>query len=286
MKTKLNFDKTYHTSIISEHELKAEDIVDGCSISNETQQKSMADENKQKLVHNIIKDNILNFKKKRTIERKVVENIVSEFIREEFNISDIKHIYSIILNNKDFFANLIQASAQRYKNEKDNQNKNKLGIKQKTWKPSTNLKYNSEQHEEMPYKKYAYTPCLLRKNRPKNEKEFERYIDGLDKVVWWSKNGNSGQMNFGVSYINDESETHIFYPDYIIKTKNNVYILDTKDGIYYNDCGPKAKALYEYCKKKRYISGIVKKVGSVWKVNSGKKFDHTKEDQLKVLRIR
>lgn len=53
-------------------------------------------------------------------------------------------------------------------------------------------------------------------------------------IVWngYTKNGDAGQQYLSIVYVNGIRKQWLFYPDYIIKTKdNNVWIIETKGGM-------------------------------------------------------
>ena len=51
-------------------------------------------------------------------------------------------------------------------------------------------------------------------------------------MEWIYKNGDAGQQYLSIVYVNGIRKQWLFYPDYIIKTKdNNVWIIETKGGM-------------------------------------------------------
>ena len=51
-------------------------------------------------------------------------------------------------------------------------------------------------------------------------------------VEWVYKNGDSGQQNLSIVYVNGIRKQWLFYPDYIIKTTDgNIWIIETKGGM-------------------------------------------------------
>ncbi|OGU97224.1 MAG: hypothetical protein A2330_01350 [Ignavibacteria bacterium RIFOXYB2_FULL_36_7] len=143
----------------------------------------------------------------------------------------------------------------------------------------------TDQYEELTVKKSAMEPFWFEKTQAglfggnDNEKNFIKFLESPQNksVIWWHKNGDNGSEHFSISYYNpDENKEKLFYPDWIIKTKNGVIIVDTKAGITAesNDTKYKAKALQAWLKgKKNFDGGIAVQDGpNGWKINRNAKY--------------
>ena len=139
----------------------------------------------------------------------------------------------------------------------------------------------TDQYESLEVKKSAMEPFWIEKDMfgGVNEKAFVEFLESSKNkgVVWWYKNGDSGSEYFSISYHNpDENKEKLFYPDWIVQTKDAVYILDTKGGITAesNDTRYKAEALQAWLKgKKGFEGGIVVQDGpNGWKINRNTKY--------------
>jgi type III restriction enzyme len=139
----------------------------------------------------------------------------------------------------------------------------------------------TDQYEALEVKKSAMEPFWIEKGMfgGVNEKSFVDFLESPKNkgVVWWYKNGDAGSEYFSISYRNpDENKEKLFYPDWIIQTKDAVYILDTKAGITAesNDTRYKAEALQAWLKgKKGFDGGIVVQDGpNGWKINRNTKY--------------
>lgn len=63
------------------------------------------------------------------------------------------------------------------------------------------------------------------------EQLFEQYCERNDAVDWVYKNGDTGQQYFSIVYVDGYYKQWLFYPDYIVKMKNDdVWIVETKGG--------------------------------------------------------
>jgi type III restriction enzyme len=141
----------------------------------------------------------------------------------------------------------------------------------------------TDQYEKLPVKKSAMEPFWIESGMfgGVNEKAFVEFLESSKNksVVWWHKNGDSGSEHFSISYHNpDENREKLFYPDWIIQTKDKVYIVDTKAGITAesNDTRYKAEALQAWLKgKKGFDGGIVVQDGpNGWKINRKAKYSY------------
>ncbi|HXK31640.1 MAG TPA: hypothetical protein VJZ94_02810, partial [Candidatus Paceibacterota bacterium] len=139
----------------------------------------------------------------------------------------------------------------------------------------------TDQYESLPVKKSAMEPFWIEKGMfgGVNEKAFVEFLESPKNksVVWWYKNGDAGSEYFSISYYNpDENKEKLFYPDWIVQTKEAVYILDTKGGITAesSDTRYKAEALQAWLKgKKGFDGGIVVQDGpNGWKINCNAKY--------------
>lgn len=145
----------------------------------------------------------------------------------------------------------------------------------------------TDQYEEMNVKKSAMEPFWFEKNPAglfggtNNERKFIDFLESPKNksVIWWHKNGDAGSEHFSISFYNpDENKEKLFYPDWIVKTKNGVLIVDTKAGITAesNDTKYKAEALQAWLKnRKGFDGGIAVQDGpNGWKINRDAKYSH------------
>jgi type III restriction enzyme len=134
----------------------------------------------------------------------------------------------------------------------------------------------TDNYEEMKAKRCAMEPFYVGKEMVANEKDFIKFLDENNNIEWWYKNGDSGSEYFSISYYNqDENKEKLFYPDWIIKTKNKIWIIDTKAGFTAesNDTKYKAEALQEWLKgRKGFEGGIAVKDANGWKINQNKEY--------------
>lgn len=140
----------------------------------------------------------------------------------------------------------------------------------------------TDQYEEMKVKKSALHPFYIEKDYKgeDNEKAFIDFLEENKNVIWWYKNGDSGSEYFSIAYYNeDENKEKLFYPDWIVKTKTKIWIIDTKKGTTAEiaDTKYKAEALQEWLKNKKELAGgiAVQDGPNGWKLQSNKKYKYT-----------
>ena len=66
--------------------------------------------------------------------------------------------------------------------------------------------------------------------RSASEKKFEKYCENCANIEWFYKNGDKGAEYFSVVYEDNFGKQKSFYPDYIVGTKDGIWIIETKGG--------------------------------------------------------
>lgn len=116
-----------------------------------------------------------------------------------------------------------------------------------------------ENYSETDFKKYGYSPALVKVSRPESEKVFERYLEAASSVSWWFKNGEGKKEFFSIAYEFIDHETKErklanFFPDFLVGLADGqIGIFETKSGITVTDPSTAAKsdALQAYIAKQR-----------------------------------
>ena len=150
--------------------------------------------------------------------------------------------------------------------------------------PRPSLFYTEDYDEIKNLNKNSMTPFYIGKNYngKKNETEFIKYVESKN-VDWWYKSGNSGSEHFSIPYYDEvERKEKLFYPDWIIKIKDTILILDTKQGLSGTvgsaDTKRKAEALQKWIKEqnkngRKFKGGIISQVSEIWKLNDNDKYN-------------
>ena len=149
--------------------------------------------------------------------------------------------------------------------------------------PRLSLFYTEDYEEIKDLSKNSMTPFYIGKNYigKKNETEFIKYVESKN-VDWWYKNGNSGSEHFSIPFYDDlERKEKLFYPDWIIKIKETIIILDTKQGLSGTvgsaDTKRKSEALQKWIKElnknwEKIKGGIISNVSGIWKINNNNEY--------------
>jgi type III restriction enzyme len=142
------------------------------------------------------------------------------------------------------------------------------------------------QHTEVvvPQKKYAFDYCYLDRSRSNPEQQFEELIDQMVDVKWWWKNGESRKEYFSVKYEYPEGTPRAFFPDYILKLRDeSLMIIEMKSASDFDGLTTtplKMKALNDYLKNSKKVKnvscGIVVAKGKQLLAHKGEDYDWNK----------
>lgn len=199
-----------------------------------------------------------------------------------------QNMYMIVVNDllsqTSVLAPIIGDALEKYRpiREKEVNKKSDRSKRIETIEIPRDTLFFTDQYEEMKVKKSAMSPFYIEKDYKgeDNEKEFIKLLEENKNVVWWYKNGDTGSEFFSISYYNqDENKEKLFYPDWIVKTNKDIWIIDTKKGVTaeLKDTKYKAEALQNWVKeRKNFVGGIAVKDGpNGWKINSNNNYLYT-----------
>lgn len=202
----------------------------------------------------------------------------------EMNRQDIyKIVVNDLLSQTSTLAPVIGIALDKYRpiREKEVNKKSERSKRIETIEIPRESLFFTDQYEEMEVKKSALKPFYIEKDYKgeDNEKEFIKFLESNKDIIWWYKNGDTGSEFFSISYHNpDENKEKLFYPDWIFKTKNKVWIVDTKKGSTAEiaDTKYKAEALQVWLKdNKNFTGGIAVQDGpNGWKIQNGKTYSY------------
>ena len=156
-----------------------------------------------------------------------IENSLPKLIKtsEEQEIEWLK----IFLNEKNYslFKNVLEKSKHKYQKQFV-QSSMPVEIVN-MWEIPKTINYEKNVVEQK-FSKNIMEPYFTSTSW-ESEKNFERFIDNLDSVEWWHKNGESDKTHFAVKYVEGKKDK-LFYVDYIIKFKKSkkIGLFDTKQG--------------------------------------------------------
>jgi len=174
-----------------------------------------------------------------TDSAQIIKSSIRTLFKYLFNIDNEDLIGKIVINpkNKSEFEQLITIAKQEYAglpDKKDTLNRNI------DWQLPESISvfedYVSPRINNKPIRKSALKPFFLKVDKnnkvlwSKPEKDFITQLENTDDdVLWWFKNGKSESKFFGIAYIKDDGHYYGFYPDFIIKTKKEIIIVEIKD---------------------------------------------------------
>lgn len=136
--------------------------------------------------------------------------------------------------------------------------------------------------EELEVKRNVYDHFYIGKDYKgkKNEEKFLRFVDDNENVEWWHKNGDHGSLYFAVPYTDGEIEK-LFYPDWFIKTKDKIWIIDTKSGETADSAGSRAEGLKVWLAEHKDFNGGIVIPGELdtWKIFIGDEYNANDSSQ-------
>lgn len=198
--------------------------------------------------------------------------------------------YTIIVNDllkqDSILRKIIAESLEKYRPIRQEEVKKRESRARRTEDlgiPRPSLFFTEDYEEIKDLSKNSTTPFYIGKNYNgrKNETEFIKYVESKN-VDWWYKSGNSGSEHFSIPFYDDlERKEKLFYPDWIIKVKDTILILDTKQGLSGTvgsaDTKRKAETLQKWIKGqnkagKKFKGGIISKVAEIWKINNNDEY--------------
>ena len=200
-----------------------------------------------------------------------LKSAINVWFEKYVGIKDKNKYYPCVVNDLNRGANsillpVINKALEEYvsvrSKEEEEKDKRKMNTRD-ILIPLSSVSYTSI-YEEMQSKKCALSPCYIRKDN-QNERDFIIYLEDNDSVEWWYKNGDNGSEHFSVK----RGDGRLFYPDWFIKTKNDIWIVDTKSGFTAEGehAQIRAEALNEWLKEnKEFKGGLVNKEGGLWKI--------------------
>lgn len=145
----------------------------------------------------------------------------------------------------------------------------------------------TDDFEEIKVSKNVFEKFYIKKSYKgkENETNFINFIESQN-IDWWHKQDDSGRNVFAIEYYDtQEKKKRLFYPDFIIKKENKLFLLDTKSGITAKaqETADKNKALQKWMKDKKdnydfeIIGGIVDFKHPIWRINTKEKYIYENE---------
>lgn len=157
-----------------------------------------------------------------------------------FKIDDEDKIANIVIRdkNKTEIEELIEIAKSKYANLPTQQDSIILSS---NWQIPEDISIFNDFEEQVKIRKSIMLPYYIKKDKntrltiSKPEQKFVFKLESSDDyLVWWFKNGERESKFFGIPYRKQnpksgEDALYGFYPDFILKTKKEIIIIEIKD---------------------------------------------------------
>lgn len=184
--------------------------------------------------------------------KSIIEALYFAFDNYFFGKKKQKFYYQkIVLNNKDFFVNLLNKAKENYLPVRKQEILQKWEKVEKVfqWQIPKFLQF-TEKAEERDYVKNIFEPCFIEEDSLQEKYFMEQFLEKSEIVDFWFKNGTNSEIFFAIPYENDAWEKRSFYPDFIVYFKNwTIWIFDTKSGFTLVEWKNKAKWLEKFIRE-------------------------------------
>ena len=170
------------------------------------------------------------------MEYSFMNTIIRKLFDKKFSYSrkilalEPREVYSFVLNNADRLKHLVREAMAyeiaQLRLDMPLVSKSDFHIPQ-----SCIFTYNGESKTQIVYEKNVYQGYLSSAApRSMPEVKFEKFCERAESVDWWYKNGDKGNEYLSIVYQDNSEKQKLFYPDYIICVKGEIWIIETKGG--------------------------------------------------------
>lgn len=196
----------------------------------------------------------------------IIKSSIRSFFKHTFGIENEDEIAAIVLNpqNKGEVNELIEVAKSKYKSLPEKADEI---VPNEDWQVPEGISVFDNYDQIEVINKSVLKPYFVKRDKngkqqwSKPEKFFINDLEKTDNdVLWWFKNGVSESKYFGIAYKKNEDVQkgyYAFYPDFIIKTKKDILIVEIKDDRdFKNENLYKLNAGKEYQKKYKGIENV------------------------------
>lgn len=171
---------------------------------------------------------------------RTVKSSIRSWFKDTFNIGDEDQIAIVVMakNNNPKFKLLIEKAKEFYQQLPT---RSEDVIVSDNWEIPSGISIYSDfeelqQSNKSIIKEPARKKLFIKKNKngelelSKPEKKFIELLENTDdELMWWFKNSHGESKYFGIAYKKANGYHYGFYPDFILKTKKEVLIVEIKD---------------------------------------------------------
>jgi len=145
---------------------------------------------------------------------------------------DNRSLYSFVINNIALLRTDFKEAMTEQADDRSLGISNQYKVKTKFKIPQTCLfTFDAKAMFQDVYSKNVYDKYLASAEfRSGPEKAFENFCQDNDSVVWFYKNGDKGSDYYSIVYEDNNGKQRNFFPDYVVGTKNGLWIIETKGG--------------------------------------------------------
>ena len=170
------------------------------------------------------------------LEYSFMNAIIGKLFGEKFEYRNkilslsTKQLYAFVINNTDLLRSIVKKAMAKELDQ--------LGIefhsvsKKDFFIPhSCMFTYDEQSKVQSESRKNVYNGYLMSAEpRSSSEKKFEKFCEKCNAIDWFYKNGDKGDAYLSILYLDNSNRQKLFYPDYIISVKGEIWIVETKGG--------------------------------------------------------
>lgn len=223
----------------------------------ETIKVKMDDGNIERIFNMVLKSFTGQFKNWARTKSVVCGTLYSWFHKANMDIELVQRMIACSDLNQGIFAQIFDKAIDLYDtvNREEMKRRRDRELQKLTFSVPEQDEYN-ENYELVEAKNNAMDRYYRKGGAPQTEKLFEEMLKASNKIDWWYKNGEKMERYFAIPYHeldeHKKSRRKAFYPDYIIRYKDNtIGIYDTKSGFTADNehVRQKANALQRYIRE-------------------------------------
>lgn len=260
------YDEELKRDIIINEVIKNLETYDGTTSEVAKIQKDTSHEEIEYIFEQIIRSWCLPYGIEKS-KAKIKNALFQVFEMGNFTVKDVKKFIVCSKVNYDFIHRIVQLSKDEYEPIRKQVDDDKREKTETVFSVPDSDIVNENFVKEV-FTKYALSPCYI-KYDSELEKQFAKYLEQSENVIWWYKNGEGYGKYLGILYQDNEQKERVFYPDFIVKTTEKLWILDTKSGFTAKDAldNGKAEALDNWLKNQPETDGgIIERETELWKI--------------------
>ena len=139
-----------------------------------------------------------------------------------------RQVYSFVLNNVDLLRHLVREAMAV---ELSQLELDVVGVSNYEFRipQSCVFTYDGAIKTQLVMENNVYNGYLSSAEpRSTPERRFEKFCEHTRSVDWFYKNGDKGNEYLSIVYSDNSGRQKLFYPDYIISVKGEIWIIETK----------------------------------------------------------